>query len=182
MNEDEQDLQLSIPGHVSVKRTSEMLGVSYARVLQLIRGKRLSAQKVSGMYMIPIEAIEEFQKRPPGRARKQGAEWHLYSNRIRVFDTLIQVHVREGQQQHFMKRVRQLYSENQHTFKGTMIRVIRQSVEHPEQVTILLVWKNNEMPDEETRQRELAAFQHDFADVLDWDTAHIEHGNVLLST
>ena len=178
----EEEQYLHIPGHVSVKKAAELLHLSYKRTYNYVHSGRIPSRKIGGKLMIPEEALKGFQRNPPGRARKQGAEWHLYSKRIQVFDTLIHVHVREGQQQNFMKRVRQLYSENQHTFKGTMIRVIRQSAEHPEQVTMLLVWKNNEMPDEETRQRELEAFQHDFADVLNWDTAHVEHGNVMLST
>ena len=63
-----------------------------------------------------------------------------------------------------------------------MIRVVWQQEETPEQVMISLVWKSSEVPSEETHQQELAAFQHDFADLLDWDTEQITCGRVLLTT
>ena len=43
----------------------------------------------------------------------------------------------------------------------------------PPTVSILLVWKDTEMPDEATRERYLAMFQEELADVLDWDTARM---------
>jgi hypothetical protein len=36
-----------------------------------------------------------------------------------------------------------------------------------------LVWKDTEMPDGTTRAKDLAAFQAELADVLDWETAQI---------
>ncbi len=35
------------------------------------------------------------------------------------------------------------------------------------------MWKDTEMPDEATRERYLAMFQEELADVLDWDTARM---------
>lgn len=178
----EEEEYLRIPGHISVKKAAELLNISYKRTYDYVHSGRIPSRKVGGKRMIPENALKDFQKNPPGRARKEGAEWHLYSSRIKVFDTQISVQLRAGQQERFVQRVQQLYRKKLHTFKGTMIRVIWQNDEHPDRVTLLLVWKDNEMPGEETRRRELEAFQRDFADVLDWDTAQIKHGNVLLST
>ncbi len=175
-------LHLSIPGHVSAAEAADMLNLSYERVLQLIRGKRFSYIKVSKMYMIPTEEVEEFKKNPPGRVRKSATPWHVYNGRITVTALQISVRVRQGQQERFEQRLQELYTKQQHTFKGSMIRVVWQQEEVSEQVMIVLVWKSNEMPSEETRQQELAAFQHDFADLLDWDTAQTTHGRVLLTT
>ncbi len=175
-------LHLSIPGHISAAEAAEMLGISYERVLQLIRGKRFTYIKVSKMYMIPTGEVEEFKKNPPGRVRKSATPWHVYNGRITVTALQISIRLRAGQQERFEQRVQQLHAKQQHTFKGSMIRLVWQQAEAPEQVTIVLVWKSNEMPSEETRQQELASFQHDFADLLDWDTAQVKHERVLLTT
>ncbi len=177
-----EELHLSIPGHVSAAEAAEMLHLSYERVLQLIRGKRFSYIKVSKMYMIPTEEVEEFKKNPPGRSRKSATPWHVYNGRITVSALQISVRLRKGQQAQFEQRLQKLYTKQEHTFMGSMIRVIWQQEEMPEQVTIILVWKSNEMPSEEMRQQEIAAFQHDFADLLDWGTAKITRGRVLLTT
>ena len=49
-------------------------------------------------------------------------------------------------------------------------------------VTISLIWKDIEMPDETTRQRELAAFKKELEDVLDWDTAIESTNKVIIHT
>jgi excisionase family DNA binding protein len=177
-----EDFYLSIPGHIPAEEAAKRLGITVQRVYQHIKAGHLSAVEVKNQYMIPEAEVENFRTRPPGRVRKRAAAWHMYDRSINVLNIQISVQVRVGQQERFRERVRQLYGEKQHAFKGTMIRVIWQNQDHPEQARLLLVWKDNEMPDEATRQRELEAFQRDFADVLDWDTARIEHGNVLLST
>ena len=182
MSKEKEVLHLSIPGHVSAAEAAEMLNLSYERILQLIRGNRFTYTRVSRMYMIPIEEVEEFKKNAPGRVRKDATPWHLYNGRITVTALQISVRLRNGQQAQFEQRLQQIYVKHQHTFKGSMIRIAWQEVENPEQVMIILIWKSNEMPSEETRQQELAAFQHDFADLLDWDTASISHGRVLLTT
>ncbi len=59
---------------------------------------------------------------------------------------------------------------------------VNKSTTHPESIEILLVWRSVATPDEAVRTQELDAFQKEFANVLDWSTATIEHGEVLLHT
>jgi excisionase family DNA binding protein len=49
---------------------AKALGVTPARVIQLIRAGRLSATKTSGRYDISDEALHNYVPRPVGRPRK----------------------------------------------------------------------------------------------------------------
>jgi hypothetical protein len=49
-------------------------------------------------------------------------------------------------------------------------------------LTIQLVWKNGNMPNEEKRQEDLSAFKNEFADVLNWETAQYSVGKVIIHT
>jgi hypothetical protein len=49
-------------------------------------------------------------------------------------------------------------------------------------VKIWLIWKDNEMPDEATREKAFEEFRSEFADVLDWETAQSSTGEAVLYT
>ncbi len=134
--------------------------------------------------MIAEAELEAFvhKRVPVGRKRMEAAAWHRYGSGIRVYDLVIQVQARAGQTKLFRQRLQEWSEEHERAFNGSMIRLVRYDEKAPEQVMIILVWKSNEMPSEETRQQQLTAFQHDFADLLDWDTAQITHGRVMLTT
>jgi hypothetical protein len=69
--------------------------------------------------------------------------------------------------------LRAIYTGQRHTFPGTIQRYIFKDDSSPTTVSIWLVWKDTEMPDEATRAKDLEAFQVELADVLDWGTARI---------
>jgi hypothetical protein len=66
-----------------------------------------------------------------------------------------------------------IYKGQRHTFPGTIQRYIFKDDVFPVAINILLIWKDTEMPDEEAREKNLAAFQAELADALDWETAQI---------
>jgi quinol monooxygenase YgiN len=63
-----------------------------------------------------------------------------------------------------------------------MERYVFRDLTAPDRITITLLWKSNEMPDEAIRNRDMAAFRAELADVLDWSTAEIAHNEGLLYT
>jgi quinol monooxygenase YgiN len=132
--------------------------------------------------MIPINAVEEFKRNPPGRVREKAPAWRVYDNRIRLLSTEIRVKVRPGCLETFEQKVQQMLKEQLYKFSGTMGRYIFKNAQDPELVMILLLWKNNEMPDEVTQRRDLEAFKADFADVLDWEHAETSYDEGLLYT
>ena len=134
--------------------------------------------------MIAEADLETFvhKRIPAGRKRMEAAAWHRYGSGIRVYDLVIQVQVRAGQTKAFRQQLQAWSEEHERAFDGSMTRIVRYDEKIPEQVMIILVWKSNEMPSEEIRQQQLDTFQHDFADLLDWDNAQITYGRVLLTT
>ncbi len=167
----ELDEYLAIPGHVSAKKAAEMLGISEDRIYQFTKSGRLPSKRVSRMLMIPIEAVEQFRRSPTGRARTQPPKWRAYSRGINLLGTEIEVCIRPGQEAALQKKLRAMLKTERHRFTGSVQRYIFKDKKDPLLVTIWLVWKDSEMPDEEMQQKEMAAFKDEFADVLDWDTA-----------
>jgi excisionase family DNA binding protein len=162
---------LRIPGHVPVKEAAEMLGISDDRVLQHIKAKRLPGKKVLGRYMIPREAIEQFKQNPPGRVRTKAPNWRVYNIRSRLVSLAIEVQVLPGQEERMLEKLQSIQRGNRHTFPGSMARYILKESTSFSSLSIWLIWKDIEMPDEVTRGEELAALKAELADVLDWGTA-----------
>src|ERR1700731_4100585 len=97
MAEEEKEY-LSIPGHVPVKEAAAMLGLSEERVLQHVRAKHLPSRKVDGRYMIPVNAVEDFHRKPHGRIRTTPAPWRTYRAGARVHILQIEVRVLAGKE------------------------------------------------------------------------------------
>lgn len=173
---------LSIPGHVSTKKAARMLGISKGRVSQHVRAKRLQAILVGHMQMVSVESIEQFKRLPTGRVRSKPPDWRVYRAGSKLLETEIDVPVRAGREKELRKRLKKLREEQEHTFSGSIARYVFVDRERPEMVNIRLVWKDTEMPDEQTRADELEAFRKDFADVLDWERAHYSEKDGLLYT
>jgi excisionase family DNA binding protein len=162
---------LRIPGHVPVKEAAEMLGISEDRVLQHIKARRLPGRKVLGRYMIPLEEVEQFEQNPPGRVRTKAPAWRVYNIRSKLVSLAIDVQVLPGQEQRLLEKVQSIQQRNRHAFPGTMARYILKENSAFSSVSIWLIWKDTEMPNEATLEEELAAFKAELADVLDWGTA-----------
>src|SRR5579859_3875322 len=168
MKEDEDNHIL--PGYVSRFEAAEMLGLSAERVYTLLKAGRLPYKRVRRTYLISIADIEEFKRQPAGRVRAQPPPWRIYQSAISLQSTCIEVQIRPGQEGALKQKLRELREWQEHLLTGTMQRYIQQDERDPLLIQIWLVWKDNELPDEETRARELAAFKAQFADVLDWET------------
>ena len=162
---------VAIPGHFSVKKTAVILGVTEERIYQLLKAKELPGRRVSGMWMIPIEAVEQFRRTPAGRARTKSPIWRTYSSSIKLLGTGIEVHICPGQEAALEKKLKAMSKGRTHLLTGSIQRYIMRDKTDETLVSIWLVWKDSELPDEATHERELEAFKTEFADVLDWETA-----------
>ena len=168
MKEDEDNHVM--PGYVSRFEAAEIMGLSSERVYEYLRSGRLPYKRVGRTYLIAIEDIEEFKRQPSGRVRTQPPPWRVYRSAITLQSTSMQVQIRAGQEAAFKKKLQELREKQEHLLTGSMQRYIQQDERDPSTIQIWLVWKDNELPDEQTRERELAAFKAAFADVLDWET------------
>src|SRR6516225_5428905 len=82
---------------VTTSEAAEALGVSYYTVYEYIREKRLVAEMVGGIYMIPKKAVQEFKAKPTGRIRTHQPLWRKYRAGAKVRGMDIRVRVRAGQ-------------------------------------------------------------------------------------
>ena len=167
---------------VTTNEAAEMLGLSYYTVYEYIREKRLVAEIVGGIYMIPKKAVEEFRPRPTGRTRARPPAWRTYRAGARVRGMDIHVRVKGGQQQRLEEKLNAMLENQRHLFPGTMQRYIFEDDADPRNVTITLIWKDTEMPDESVIQQELAGFKQELADVLDWGTAQYRTKRAIIHT
>lgn len=167
---------------VTTNEAAQMLGLSYYTVYEYIREKRLVAEIVGGIYMIPKKAVEEFRPRPTGRTRAKPPAWRIYRAGAKVRGMDIRVRVIEGQQQRLVKKLDAMLENQQYLFPGTMQRYVFEDDADPRNVTIMLIWKDTEMPDESIIQEELVGFKQELADVLDWDTAQYQTKRAIIHT
>ena len=167
---------------VTTNEAAEMLGLSYYTVYEYIREKRLVAEIVGGIYMIPKKAVEEFRPRPTGRTRAKPPGWHKYRAGAKVRGMDIRVRVNEGQHQRLVEKLNAMQENQRYLFPGTMQRYVFEDDADPRNVTISLIWKDTEMPDESVIQQELAGFKQELADVLDWGTAQYRTKRAIIHT
>src|SRR6266849_4136997 len=83
---------------VTTSEAAEALGVSYYTVYEYIKEKRLVAEMVGGIYMIPKKAVQEFRAKPTGRIRTHPPLWRKYRAGARVRGMDIRVRISAGQQ------------------------------------------------------------------------------------
>ena len=172
----------NLPGYVSIKEAADMLGVSDKRVYQYVRAGRLSAQRIGHILILPTEEVKQFKPSPSGRVRTKAPPWRSYRSRGTLLVTDIHVQVRSDQQTQLVEKLKAIQKGDRYTFPGTVARYIIKGNTTLTTVHIMLVWKTTEMPDEAMRQKDLAEFQEELTDVLDWETAQYTMNEALIHT
>jgi excisionase family DNA binding protein len=167
---------------VTTSEAAEVLGVSYYTVYEYIKEKRLVAEMVGGIYMIPKKAVQEFKAKPTGRTRTRPPLWRKYRAGARVRGMDIRVRLRVGQQNHLMEKLNTILEAQSHLFPGTMQRYVFEEDAEPKYVVISLIWKDTEMPDESSIQQDLIPLQAELAGVLDWNTAQYTTKQAIIHT
>ncbi|GCE23266.1 hypothetical protein [Dictyobacter kobayashii] len=159
-----------------------MLGISERRVRLYIEMKRLPAVRAADVLMIPLEKVKTFERKIVGRPRKNVLSWRISSLENTQFMTFISVQIHLHREKQLAQRLEEIRHSGQHVFPGTVVRYIVRSKTIPGQVEIMLIWRNTVMPNEVEREQALDVFRQSLADVLDWDTAQYNHGEVMMHT
>lgn len=167
---------------LSTAEAADKLGVSYYTVYEYIREKRLVAEMVGGVYLIPKKAVAEFKAKPTGRTRANPPPWRVYRAGAQVRGLDIRVQARAGQQARLIERLKSMQEAQRHLFRGTMQRYIFEDETDPTLIIISLIWKDTELPDERTLQDELVTFQNELTDLLDWSTAQYTQKRAIIHT
>jgi excisionase family DNA binding protein len=178
----EESRNSDIRDFVTTSEAAEALGVSYYTVYEYIREKRLVAEMVGGIYMIPKKAVQEFKAKPTGRTRTRPPLWRKYRAGAKVRSLDIRVQIRTGQQEYFIKKLNNILEGQRYLFPGTMQRYVFEEETEPRHVVISLIWKDTEMQDETVIQQELKPLQAELADVLDWNTVQYTTKQAIIHT
>jgi excisionase family DNA binding protein len=178
----EESETLNTRDFVTTSEAAEALGVSYYTVYEYIREKRLLAEMVGGIYMIPKKAVLEFKAKPTGRTRTKPPPWRVYRAGARVRSMDIRVHLLAGQQKRLVEKLNAILEGQRYLFPGTMQRYVFEEDAEPKHVVISLIWKDTEMPDEMAIQQDLRPLQAELADVLDWDSAQYTTKRAIIHT
>ncbi|QBD79658.1 DNA-binding protein [Ktedonosporobacter rubrisoli] len=173
---------LPIPGYVSIKEAAKIVGISLSRMYEHVRKRHIPARKAGNTRMIAEEDLERFRLNPPGRLRVKPPTWRAYNARNKVFSTEIDVKIKPSQQKRLIEKLEEIRKEESHTFIGSIARYILKDLEESDWISIRLVWKDTEMPDEDTQEEEMAAFRAELEDVLDWQTARYRHKEGIIYT
>jgi hypothetical protein len=171
-----------LPGYVSTKEAAKMLGISERRIRLYIEMKRLPAVRAADVLMIPLENVKNFKRKIVGRPRKSTLAWRISSVENTQFMTSISVQIKSHQESQLTQRMEEMKASGKHVFPGTVARYIVRSETIPGQVEIVLVWRSTVMPSEGEREKALEAFRQALTDVLDWETAQYNNGEVLMHT
>ncbi|HYA99674.1 MAG TPA: helix-turn-helix domain-containing protein [Ktedonobacteraceae bacterium] len=167
---------------VTTSEAAEALGVSYYTVYEYIKEKRLVAEMVGGIYMIPKKAVQEFKAKPTGRIRTQPTKWRKYRAGAKVRGMDVRVRVRLGREQRLIEKLVQILESQRYLFPGTMQRYVFEEEAEPKYIVFSLIWKDTEMPDETIIQQDLKPLQTELADVLDWATVRYTTKQAIIHT
>src|SRR5713226_841698 len=96
---------------LTTNEAAQRLGVSYYTVYEYIREKRLVAEMVSGVYIIPEKAVEEFKAKPTGRTRVNPPPWRVYRAGAKVRGLDIRVQARPGKQERLIEKLNAIQEE-----------------------------------------------------------------------
>ena len=172
----------AIPGFLSIKEAAEHIKLSDSRVYELIREGRLPRYRAGNTYLIAQADLEKFKSNPTGRLRKSPPRWRVYRGGGRLFTTEIRVQLRPGQREPFLKQLDAIRKGERHTLTGSIARYILLDRDPADMVTFWLVWKDSELPDEATHEREMADLRTELDDLLDWKTAQISDKDGVIYT
>jgi hypothetical protein len=171
-----------VPGYISIKRAAEMLGLSPSRVYEYVEDGRLSSVRAAHVIMIPVDEIKNFKPGLAGRPRKSRLRWRISPDNNVLFSTSIVVQIKAEHQEKLIKKLEEIRQGEQYLFPGTIARFIIKSETFPGQLEISLIWRSTAIPDETARSEALTEFRRALADVLDWNTAQYNEGQVLMHT
>jgi excisionase family DNA binding protein len=172
----------NLAGYVSIREAARMLGLARKTVYQYVSEGRIPGVRAGDIILIATEEVEKFKRGTAGRPRTSIPLWRISPKDNVLLSTLIFVQIKPGQQETLARKLEEIKQAKNHLFAGTTARYIIRNDTNPGEVQILLIWRSIVMPGEMTRQEALEAFRQELADVLDWTTAQIQHGTVLMHT
>lgn len=165
---------------ISIREAARQLGISPRTVYGYAETGRLPFEQREDMRMVDAEAVAALVRRAPGRVRTSTPDWHQPPELNPLTLTTITVSMRPGQQEALEAKLTETRQQNTHRLPGTAARYIMQDRNDPGKVRLVLLWRSSALPSAEEIVAAMEALRVYLADVLDWNTAVVEEGLVLL--
>ena len=165
---------------LSIQDAARMLGVSERSVYGYMEEGSLPGFRAQSITVLRKEDVLNYRRRASGRTRVRTPVWHEPPVMNPASLSSITVRIRRGQERNFLQKVQEFRLANKHLLHGTTARYIMYNRDKENEVQIVLIWRGASMPPEEERQAALAAFFDDLAEMLDWQTARLAEGVVVM--
>ncbi len=167
--------------YLSVREAAKIIGVSTRSVYGYIEAGRLVGIRIGASIAVQAEEVRNYHRAVVGRPRTRTPVWRVPVFMNHQYLTNIAAHIREGQGDKLEKRLLEIRASGKHSIPGTVARYIVRSQEKPDEVQLILVWRQLVMPPQEEREAAVAALRVTLADILDWERAVYSEGKVMLS-
>ncbi len=171
-----------LPGYMSIKEAAIKLGRSERRLYEYAQQGRIRAYKAGRTTMLLEEDVNRFQKQPTGRKRTNTPIWRTPVGNNLQYTTIVFANLREGSEERLAAKLEEIRAGKRHVLPGTVARYIARNTEKPNEIHIVLIWRSTVMPSESERETALAALRAELAEIVDWETAWSEQGQVLMHT
>lgn len=166
--------------YLTIKEAAQILGVSSRSVYGYVGEGKLKGERVGKFLAVKENEVREFKRRAPGRIRSITPRWRASPATNRSYATTIVARVRPGQGKVLEEKVVEWRREKKHALEGTSARYVVRDQARPEEVEIVLIWREIIMPERACREAAIVALREDLAEVLEWETAVVKEGKVLL--
>ncbi len=168
--------------YIPVREAAQVMAMSVRSVYGYIEAGLLPAYRIGRMFVVKADQVDTCQRRTVGRRRKRIPVWHIPPATNAQYLTSRNGRIRQGQGAVFDQRMQSMRVERTHLFPGTTARYIVRNQVNPDEVQMVLVWRQTVMPSEAVRQAAMEEFCRDLADILDWETEAFQEGKVVLTT
>jgi hypothetical protein len=82
--------------------------------------------------------------------------------------TMLTARIFPGQKERFDETIKKIHANQRPSVPGTAARYITCDIKDPDEVQIILMWRNAVMPVEEDRKNLVGLLQAEFTGILDW--------------
>lgn len=167
-------------GFLTIRQVARMLGLTERSVYGYLQAGRLAGERIENALMVRAESVAAFTPKGSGRRRIYTPRWRQPPGRNAEWFTTITFRQYPGQAQRLEQALSEIRRNNTHCFPGTTARFIVRGQNDPTEITLVLVWRVDNMPPEEERRAALAALCTDLGEILDWETAGVKEGFSLM--
>lgn len=171
-----------LPDVMTVKDVADALDISERMVHTYVQDGRLPGHKLGKVTAIRKEDFLAFQRAKKGRPRTRLPIWRKSVGDNLQYTTILTAHIRPGQYDNLLTKLAEFRAEEAFMLPGTVGRFISQTVDNPDEIQVILIWRSTVMPKDAERNAAIQELKDELANILDWKASLNIYGKVLLHT